>query len=167
MIFILVLNFLEKWPSLSLVEVCSQWMNSRSPLISSAGPNLLLGLIRWTILHPLIQNKREAREDSVYALLHLSILQTLADLKEMAAPVSSKTVVLLIVRVHETLKSSSGLQCDLGSSRELALDRLGQFLHCLTSVGGIHGKLNEVHTSVKKLEAVGGNNRLLQMYLKC
>merc|ERR1711944_385712 len=100
-------------------------------MISSAGSNLILGLVRWTILHPLVKSKREAREDSIYALLHLSILQTLADLKEMTVPVSNKTVLLLIGKVHEAIKSSAGHQCDLGSSQELALDRLGQFLHCL------------------------------------
>ena len=74
---------------------------------------------------------------------------------------SNKAVVLLIGKVEETLKGYDA-QCDLGSSKELALDRLGQFLHCLTATGGIQGKLSEIFNSVKRIQ---DSNRLLQMYI--
>ena len=74
---------------------------------------------------------------------------------------SNKAISLLIGRVEETLKTCDK-QCDLGSSKELALDRLGQFLHCITAIQGIQGKLTEVFNSVKRIQ---GNNRLLQMYI--
>ena len=74
---------------------------------------------------------------------------------------SNKAVVLLIGKVEETLKGYDA-QCDLGSSKELALDRLGQFLHCLTATGGIQGKLSEIFNSVRRIQ---DSNRLLQMYI--
>ena len=74
----------------------------------------------------------------------------------------SFSIVLLVGRIEETLKNYEYTQCDLGSNQELALDRLGQFLHCLSATGSIHGKLYEVFNSVKRIQQ---KNRLLQMYL--
>ena len=70
-------------------------------------------------------------------------------------------LVLLVGKVEETLRKYDA-QCDLGSNKELALDRLGQFLHCLTATGGIHGKVSEIFSSVKRIQE---SNRLLQMYV--
>ena len=59
----------------------------------------------------------------------------------------------LVGKVEEALRSYE-TQCDLGSNKELALDRLGQFLHCLTATGGIHGKLFEIFNSVREFKKV-------------
>ena len=78
-------------------------MDSRSQLIEISGPNLLIGLSRWTILHPLINKKcQNPQEESQYAQLHLSILETVADLKKpMFVP--NKTMILLISKLEDTL----------------------------------------------------------------
>jgi len=151
-----------------LVEICSQWMESKEEISCVLGPSLLLGLVRWTILHPLTEHKgKSASEDTTFAQLHLSILEALAETQKIMNPqkkfpaVTNKSVVLLISRVEERLKSYDS-QCDLGSNKELSLDRLGQFVHCLTATGGIQGKLNEVMSSVKRIM---NDNRLLQMYI--
>ena len=163
-----MLIYLDKWPSIALVEIITHWMEAKEELKSISGSTLLLGLSRWTILYPLIvgkinKNKSVIQDDhnaATYAQLHLSILETLADSKKDYS-ITSKSIVLLVGRVEETLKTYE-TQCDLGSNQELALDRLGQFLHCLSATGSIHGKLYEVFNSVKRIQH---KNRLLQMYL--
>jgi len=151
----------NKWPSIALVEIITHWMESRDQLMNILGSALLVGLARWTILYPLTGAKnRSSKDDATYAQLHLSILETLADSKK-GYSVPSKTLVLLVGKVEETLRKYDA-QCDLGSNKELALDRLGQFLHCLTATGGIHGKVSEIFSSVKRIQE---SNRLLQMYV--
>ena len=55
------------------------------------------------------------------------------------------------------------LKCDLGSQQELAMDRLGQVLHCFTSMNCLQSKPNDICQSLKKLKP---QNRLIQMYLQ-
>lgn len=146
---------------MDLVDLSSHWMTSRDQLEGTSGPNLLLGLARWTILHPLVASKdRSSEEDSTYAQLHLAILETLAESKSTHS-VPVKSVVLLVSRVDEALKIHED-QSDLGSNKELSLDRLGQFLHCLSATKGIQGKQTELCNCIKKIL---NDNRLLQMYL--
>jgi hypothetical protein len=130
-------------------------------------------LARWTILHPLKMTKATSENmNSIYTQLHLSILETLADYKESnnlstttttkkSSTIPAKSLVLLIGKVEEALKVGDDTKADL--DRDLALDRLGQFLHCLTSVGCTQGKLNEVCSSLK---TISGSNRILLMYLE-
>lgn len=152
------------WPQLQIVEIFSQWMESRGQLMAISGSALLLGLARWTILHPLVVPKLvDPHEDAVYAQLHLHLLETLADSNKdlKLNTVQNKAVVLLIGKVDSTLKGLD-VQCDLGSRKELALDRLGQLLHCLTAVNCIQGKLTEICSCLRKMNV---QNRLLDMYI--
>lgn len=151
----------EKWPDTSLIEICNQWMDSRSQLMEISGPSLLIGLSRWTILHPLINKCQNPQEESQYAQLHLSILETVADLKKpMFVP--NKAMISLISKLEDTLNRTE-LKCDLGSQQELAMDRLGQVLHCFTSMNCLQSKPNDICQSLKKLKP---QNRLIQMYLQ-
>ena len=77
-------------------------MDSRSQLMEISGPSLLIGLSRWTILHPLINKCQNPQEESQYAQLHLSILETVADLKKpMFVP--NKAMISLISKLEDTL----------------------------------------------------------------
>ena len=94
------------------------------------------------------------------AKLHLSVLEAMAELPQKSIIITTKSLVLLLNFVDETLKQYTA--CDLGSGKELALDRLGQFLQCSTARGFVHGKLNEVVSVIKRIH---GGNRLLEMYV--
>ena len=136
-------------------------MKAKEEMSGILGPGLLLGLVRWTVLHPFTPSKgKSSGEDATYAHLHLAILEALAE-NQKSFTIPNKSIVLFLARIDEALKKASP-QCDLGSSRELALDRLGQFLHCLSATGCVQGKQNEVCNTIKKSFA---DNRLLQMYL--
>ena len=126
----------------------------------SAGSALLLGLVRWTILHPIV-TKVNSNGTALMAKLHLSVLEAMAEIPPKSMTISNKSLILLLGRVDETLKQYNA--CDLGSGKELCLDRLGQFLHCCTACGFVQGKLAEVVSSIKKIHQ--GNNRLLEMYV--
>ena len=154
--------FSEKWPENFIIEICNEWMESRSQLMPISGPNLLLGLARWTILHPVIRKVQGTNEEMQYAQLHLAILETIADMKSPIM-VSNKYLIALISKLEEVI-GKSGPQCDLGSQQELALDRLGQILHCLTSTKCVQGnKITYICQSLKKLKT---QNKMLQMYLQ-
>ncbi len=147
-------NSKEKWPDANLVEIINDWMLSKDQFYGVIGSSLLLGLARWTILHPLTD--KTGRQDSTIAVLHLAILEILAESKIKFA-VPSKSVVLLVSKVEQCLNNDHD-----ESSQELALDRLGQFLHCLSATTNVHGKVNEVCASMKRLVQ---QSRILQMYL--
>ena len=140
-------------------------MECRSAILPLGGALLLFALSRWTILHPITaipERKDEYRHlDSVYASLHLHILEGLSDIKDLKdkQPVPSKRLVIFLEQVGTKL-SDKNLEVE---KREMALDRLGQIMHCLTAVKGISGSLSEVCSSLKKLPGAG-NNRILTMF---
>ena len=128
-------------------------------MLKMSGSALLLGLASWTILHPLL-SKTDQMENTLYAQLHLAILETIAEVVPKTIIMTNKSLVMLINRVEEFEKNYHA--CDLGSGKELSLDRLGQFLHCCTASGFVQGKLNEVCSSLKR---ICNGNMLLKMYL--
>ena len=137
-------------------------MESRASLFrvsGSAGSALLLGLSRWTILHPIV-TKVNSSGTALIAKLHLAVLEAMSEMPPKSMTISNKSLVLLLGRVDETLKQYNA--CDLGSGKELCLDRLGQFLHCSTACGFVQGKLTEVVSATKKIHQ---GNRILEMYV--
>ena len=81
-------------------------MDSRNELMDISGPDLLIGLTRWTILHPLISKVQNTNEETQYAQLHLSILETVADLKK-PMNVPNKSLLSLIGKLIEILAKVS------------------------------------------------------------
>ena len=127
----------------------------------------LMSLARWAILHTIIEYSGKCNYRDDYARLHSGILECLNDVLERrplirADVLSTKKLVLLVSGIQLALDNyETEASFDLSAQQE-CLDRLGQFLHCVTAAKCVYGKLSEVVSSIKNLP----KNRLLTLYIQ-
>ncbi len=158
-------SFSGKRPPIELVQIAKHWMESRINILPLGGVPLMFSLANWTIMQPLLSPKTSIEnqaEDKVYSHLHLYILEGLSDVKDRKnkEAVSSKRMVQLISKVGDTIKNG-----DLGKDKtDLSLERLGQFVHCITAVKGVQGSNSEICSTLKKLPSAS-DSRIIQMFL--
>lgn len=120
----------------------------------------LIGMARWNILAPLLEDQSN---DSVYARLQLSLLESFIEVQSIRNEykpdiVAVKKVVSLIQSLEMALKSCENVQ---PGAKEESLDRLGQFLQAVSFSQCLSGRIAEIITTLKKLPS----NRLIQMYV--
>ena len=125
----------------------------------------LMGLAKWTCLQPIVA-KVQGSPDSVtdhetYARLHVGILECLTDAHQKRRLmrndiVSSKKVVVLVNEIRVALDNCQDEGDNLPapvdcSPTQECLDRLGQFLNCLFTIKCVHGKTDEVVSTLRHL----------------
>ena len=143
----------EKPPPKRLLRLIVCWSESLSSL--EIAP--IFGLVRWTTSATLLN--LEPAED--YSRLHLAILERLCAHKRQPAEKAPevlpvKRITCLIQHVVAATKAESSSE----SGRQEALDRLGQFLHGISSVS-VSGKTTEIIDALERLPA----NRLIGLYV--
>ena len=128
----------------------------------------LIGLAKWSVLGPLLNESGEKIGSNHFTRIHLFLLECLAEvcdqknllLKTDLIP-ASKLVSLVDLVQAGLAKSGSE------SVSEECLDRLGQFLNCLLSAKLTHGKLTETCSSIGKIPAYKANgNRLVKIFIQ-
>lgn len=169
-----VVNIINGWmtggeePS-RLVPALTPVLNSSAGLGASAAHQALtplVGLAKWSILHPLVSSKlglgKKQREG--YALLHVSLLECLSEverhrhlIRNDALP--SKAVSRLITQVQTQMTTVKNNDPEAVNE---SLDRLGQFICCLMATDMLHGKKDEIFISLKQLPA---RNSLIDMLI--
>jgi hypothetical protein len=128
----------------------------------------LIGLAKWSILGPLLNDSDEKIGSNHFTKIHLFLLECLAevcDQKNLLLKtdlITASKLVSLVDLVQAGLAKSGS-----ESVSEECLDRLGQFLNCLLSAKLIHGKLTETCASIVKIPAYKANgNRLVRIFIQ-
>ena len=159
-----------------LFPTMSAALNSASILFTSAHQYSaqqvllpLMGLARWAILYPIspYDENRSAYYHEEYARLHAGILECLNDVVERRSLVrievlSAKKLAILVCGIQIAVDNYKNQPYFNASAQQECLDRLGQFLHCLTAAKCIYGKLAEVVSNLKNLP----KNRLIILYMQ-